>query len=127
MKVYDKNSDIRCYGRNIFREMDNFFSLLPSEYSKIYYNNIETLSIIRTHTINNGINNGMYDADNNIIYFTDNNSLGHEMFHVASNDVSNGVMGIDKAFGNPSTLLEGITEYLLKHIILKIHMPIILK
>ena len=112
MKVYNKNDDIKCYGKNIFMMMDNFFKNYPSEYSKLYYKNLESLSFIRCNRLNNGINTGMYDADNNIIYFTDNNSLGHEMFHVASNDIDRKNMGIDLADSDNSALLEGMTEQL---------------
>ena len=112
MKVYNKNSNIMCYKQNVFRVMDNFFHGLPKEYSKNYYKNLDTLSIIRTNNINNGINTGLYDADNNIIYYVDNNTIGHELFHVASNDMDKKIMGIDEYDSEPSALLEGMTELL---------------
>ena len=110
MKVYNKNDNIRSYGKNVFAVMDAFFSKYPKEYSKLYYHNLDSLSLIRCGILNNGIDSGDYDADNNIIYFVDNNSIGHELFHMASNDIDRKVMGINKTGEKNSALYEGMTE-----------------
>lgn len=112
MKAYTKNDKIMCYGKDIFLTMDDFFRDKPSQYRYNYDKNLDSLMLIRQFEINNGLNTGLYDADQNIIYFTEFNSIGHEMFHVASNDLENKTMGIDKKGTNGSALLEGITEYL---------------
>ena len=113
LEIYDKNSNLRCHGKNIFRTMDNFLGKYPLEYRILYDKNIETLQIFKCDTFDRKISNGYYDADDNIILYSDDISLGHELFHLASNDRDNGISSIESGMGYEHGIDEGMTEYLL--------------
>ena len=112
IETYDKNSNLRCYGRNIFKTMDGFFKLFPSEYSNCYYHNLETLKIYKVDQLNEISYAGFYNANLNTLTFKKTIALSHELFHMASNDLINrrfGVISDDSIYGNGFT--EGMTEY----------------
>lgn len=112
LEIYDKNSNLRCHGKNIFRTMDNFLGKYPLEYRRLYDKNIETLQIFKCDTFDRKISNGYYDASDNIILYTDGISLGHELFHLASNDIDKGISSIESDLGYEHGIDEGMTEYL---------------
>ena len=112
LEIYDKDSDIRCYGKNIFKTMDKFLSKLPSEYGECYYHNLETLCLFKEDRFPDGISTGLYNSSANSIFFTRGDNLGHELFHMASNDLVNKQYAYESPLGIEHGLIEGMTEYL---------------
>lgn len=110
--IYDKNSDIRSYGKNIFKTMKTFLSKYPSEYSECYYHNLDTLVLFKEDRFPDGITTGLYNSNANIIFFTTGDNLGHEMFHMASNDLVNKQYAFESPINIEHGLIEGMTEYL---------------
>ena len=110
--VYDKNSDVRCFGRNIFLVMDQFLKNYPCEYGKCYYDNLETLKLIKVDKFMEDNLAGKYNQDGNVIIFNKSDALGHELFHMASYDRERHIMAFDGHMDIEKGLIEGMTEYL---------------
>ena len=112
INIYDKNSDIRCRGKNIFKTTEKFLSKFPKEYSECYYRNLNSLKLFEVDRMMHEEMNGQYDDGANVIMFSNRQSLGHEMFHMTQNDMINGVNAIESNIDIESGLIEGMTEYL---------------
>lgn len=113
LEIYDKNSDLRYYNKNIFLLMDEFFKTFPKEYSDNYYRNLETLKLFKVDSCYEKSEGGFYTPDN-MLFFCKKGSIVHELMHMASY-----LMGTDKigfSIVNRSFLedglQEGMTEYL---------------
>ena len=113
--VYDSRSDLRCYGKNIFQTTTNYLKRFPSEYSNCLKHNLETLELFKVDKINDGLETGRYNTEKNIIKFTEESALGHEMFHVASNDLIDGKYAFESKTNIELGLIEGMTEYFYIH------------
>jgi len=111
IKVYDKNSDIRCYNKNIFKATEALLANFPREYSNCYYHNLESLELIQVDKFMEASLSGFYNPQANVIRFKDKSSLGHELFHMASNDLENGNYAFASKVGIEDGLIEGMTEY----------------
>ena len=114
MKVIDlyyKDSDLRCYHKNIFDTTRNYLNCFPSEYSECFNRNLDTLEIIKVDKLPDEMYTGMYNPEMNILVFSTNNSLGHEMFHMASNDTVNKQNAYSTKLDIEEGLIEGMTEY----------------
>lgn len=111
INIYDKNSDIRSYNRNIFRATESILKQFPKEYSNCYYKNLETLELIQVDKLSIASYLGYYDDDANVIFFREKSAMGHEMFHMASNDLENGTYAFQSKMGIENGLIEGMTEY----------------
>ena len=111
IKVYDKNSDLRCYGKNIFKTMNEFMNRFPLEFRKLYDKNLESLQFMKCDRLDSDAYNGTYDTRRNVVFFTKSNALAHEMFHVASYDAGRDVSGFECDVSLDQGLLEGMTEY----------------
>lgn len=112
INTYDKNSDLRCYGCNIFEATESVLKSFPREYGNCYYRNLETLKLYELDQLSEVSYAGYYDADLNIVEFKKVIALGHELFHMASNDLTTGRFGVlsdDEKDG--IGLTEGMTEY----------------
>ena len=112
IEIYDRNSDLRCHRKNIFKTTDMFMNRFPLEYRRLYDKNLETLEIFKVDEIDRMISNGIYDNKDNIILYTDSIALGHELFHVASTDVDKGISAIECNMEYEEGIIEGMTEYL---------------
>ena len=110
--MYDKESEIRCFNKSAFLVMRNFFSRLPEEYGKCYFKNLETLKLLKVDEFNDDKIAGKYNSLGNVIMFSKNNSLGHELFHVASYDRSRDISAFEGHIDIEQGLIEGMTEYL---------------
>ena len=108
--VYDSNSDLKSYGKNIFTTTINYLKKFPSEYSRCFLNNLKTLELIKVNTID-GVMTARYNTYENIIEFSNANALGHELFHMASNDLKSGLYAFESKMNIESGLIEGMTEY----------------
>ena len=111
IKVYDKNSDIRCYGKNVFKATENLLAQFPEEYSNCYYHNLDTLELIQVDKFMEKSLSGFYNPQANTIHFKDKSSLGHELFHMSSNDLLGGNYAFASKMGIEDGLIEGMTEY----------------
>ena len=67
IKVYDKDSDIRSYNRNVFKATENILSMFPSEYGDNYRHNLETLELIQVDKFFDNSMAGCYDPEANVI------------------------------------------------------------
>lgn len=113
LEVYDKNSVLGCYGKNVFKTMNEFFSRFPREYGECYYDNLEMLKIMVTDNCYGSVATGGYHEESNTIIIQDYNSLGHELMHVAQYDRINKKSSIEVGDGMfERGLVEGVTEYL---------------
>ena len=110
--VYDKFSDVRCFNKNIFVVMKNFLASFPTEYSICYYKNLDTLKLVKVDKFKDENVFGKYNELGNVIMFSSNNSLGHELLHVASCDRDGGKIAIQGHIDVEQGLIEGMTEYL---------------
>lgn len=111
IKVYDKNSDIRCYNKNVFRATESILAQFPYEYGDCYRHNLETLELIYVDKMIDPSLDGYYNTEANVITFNNKGALGHEMFHMASNDLVNGNYAFESKMKIEAGLLEGMTEY----------------
>ena len=111
IEVYDKNSDLRSHGKNIFETMDNFFARFPIEYRRLYDKNLETIEFMKCDRLDSEAYNGTYDTRRNVIFYTNSDSLGHELFHVASYDSQRDISGFECDVELDQGLIEGMTEY----------------
>ena len=110
--IYDKNDNIESYNKDVFKTMNDFLLKYPEEYRKNYYHNLETLRLFKVDTLPDGVMTGMYNSKANVVFYSNNNALGHEFFHIASNDLINKKYSIESDIGIEYGLIEGITEYL---------------
>ena len=110
--VYDKDSDLRCFNKSAFMTMRSFFDKLPVEYGKCYFDNLETLKLLKVDEFNDDKFSGMYNSFGNVVMFSKNNALGHELFHVASYDRRNDLTAFEGYIDIEQGLIEGMTEYL---------------
>lgn len=111
IKVYDKNNDIRSYNRNIFKATESILAQFPYEYGDCYRHNLETLELLQVDKMRDPSLDGYYDDKSNKIFFNKKNSLGHEMFHMASNDLMNGNFAFESNMLIEAGLIEGMAEY----------------
>ena len=111
IRVYDKDSDLRCYNRNIFKATESVLSEFPHEYGDCYRKNLETLELIQVDKFFDASMAGCYDNEANAIYFNKKAALGHEMFHMASNDLESETNAFSSKKAIELGLIEGMTEY----------------
>ncbi len=111
IKVYDKNSDIRSYNKNIFRATEALLAKFPKEYSNCYYHNLESLELIQVDRFEEASLSGYYSDEANKIFFKNKSAMGHELFHMASNDLVTGEFAFSSKMGIEVGLIEGMTEY----------------
>ena len=111
INVYDKNSDIRSYGRNIFKATEEVLSMYPKEYSDCYYKNLESLELLYVDKMPNSSLLGYYNDEANVIFFSEKSAMGHELFHMASSDLENGNYAFLSKLELENGLIEGMTEY----------------
>lgn len=111
INVYDKNSDIRSYNRNVFKATENILSMFPSEYGDNYRHNLETLELIQVDKFFDNSMAGCYDPEANVICFNKKVAVGHELFHMASNDLEKGTYAFQSKMQMEFGLIEGMTEY----------------
>lgn len=109
--VYDSHSDLRSFGKNIFTTTFNYLKRFPIEYSNCFKRNLATLELIKVNKMDDGVTTGRYNTIENIIEFAESRALGHEMFHVASNDLVNDKYAFESNIDVESGLIEGMTEY----------------
>ena len=109
--VYDSESVLLENGKNVFKTVEKYLSKYPFEYSKCYYDNIDTLELIKVDRLPDKTEEAIYNYGMNTIVFTKNNSLGHELFHMASNDALNFQHAFESGMGIEGGLVEGMTEY----------------
>ena len=112
LNLYDKNSDLRCYKKNIFKTMEIFLKHFPEEYKTCYKRNLDSLELFKVDRMDDETMTGAYNNQANVIFFEMNNSLGHELFHVASNDLVNNIYAFESKIEIEDGLIEGMTEYL---------------
>ena len=112
LEIYDKDSDLRCYKRNVFEVIEDYMKRFPEEYSNCYHENLSFLELYKVDKMDDRKRTGIYDTDANAIAFSQNNALPHELFHMASNDMVNNKYAIESKLGIEDGLIEGITEYL---------------
>lgn len=111
LEIYDKNADLRSHGKNIFMTMEKFFANYPLEYRKNYDKNLNALEFLKCDMLESDAYDGRYLARRNVILFSNSDSLGHELFHVASYDASKDTSGFENDEDFDQGLLEGMTEY----------------
>ncbi len=111
IKVYDKDSDIRSYNRNVFRATESLLATFPYEYGENYRHNLETLELIQVDKFTDNSMTGYYDDQANVIFFTKKMAVGHELFHMASNDLEEGTYAFQSKMQMELGLIEGMTEY----------------
>ena len=111
IEIYGKNSDLRVHNKNLFKTMEKYFSKYPAEYRKLYDRHLKTLQIFKCDRLDDEYTDGMYEEAANIIFFTKNKVLGHEVFHMASFDEDKCAAAFESDLGCEGALLEGMTEY----------------
>ena len=109
--VYDRNSNILDNGKNVFKTVEKYLSKFPMEYRKCYYDNIDTLELIKVDKLPDGSEAGTYNQDMNTIVFSKNYSLGHELMHMASTDLVNNQFAFESRMYIEDGLIEGMAEY----------------
>lgn len=112
INVYDKNSNILCHGKNVFDTTKRYLYKFPKEYSECYNYNLDDLLLFEVDRMTDETMTGYYDSDANKIFYVDKNSLGYEMFHMASNDMVNNQYAFESKMDLEAGLIEGMTEYL---------------
>lgn len=112
IKIYDKNCDLRSNRENVFKTMDKFLSKYPAEYRKLYDKNLSTLELFKCDELDDLMTGGIYDEENNIIFFVKSWYIGHELFHMASTDRNCGIVAIESPLHCEDGIIEGMTEYL---------------
>ena len=108
-----KYKKIICNNKDIFLTMDDFFKKLPAQYGYNYYKNFSDLGMKYVSNLGNGCT-GLYDPDINYMWYSTNESIPHELFHMAANDFDKGKLGFYT--GKVSAIDEGIAEYLANRI-----------
>ena len=114
--VYDKYSKLRCNGKGLFKQFEAYFASLPSEYSSLYYKNKESVKILRLDKLVDEICTGKYNNEKNVIVYSESDALGHELVHMATNDIENKRFAIDNGLDIEYGLYEGMTEYIASEI-----------
>ena len=110
-EIYDKNSAILDHGKNIFKTTETYLARFPEQYGECYRRNLETLELIKVDRLDDKSQVGIYNAEANIILFAKNFSLGHELFHMASNDTISKQYAFESKLCVENGLIEGMTEY----------------
>jgi len=111
LDVYDKNSDLKFNGRNVFDVMNKFFLRFPKGLSDNYYRKLDTVKIFRVDELYEKDYVGKYDELGNCVFFSNFDSIGHELMHMASyNDMAFGFANSLGDFSNG--LIEGMNEYM---------------
>lgn len=111
LEIYDKNSKLNCHGKNIFEVTSSFLDRFPSEYRTCYDYNIRDIELYKVDEIIDDGRVATYIPDTNTIVFEKNYTLGHEMFHVASEDRFHNKTAMSNKLGVEDGIVEGITEY----------------
>ena len=109
--VYDKDSVLYENRKNVFKTIDKYLAKFPSEYRKCYDENLDTLELIKVDRLPDNSEAAIYNYEMNTIVFTKNNTLGHELFHMASNDMENWQHAFESGMDIEGGLIEGMTEY----------------
>ena len=111
IEVYDKNSNLKSYNKNIFKATEAILATFPKEYSKCYYDNLDTLELVQVDKMVDASLLGYYNDRANAIYFTKKHALGHELFHMASCDREKDANAFAGGMEIEDALIEGMTEY----------------
>ena len=111
LKVYNKDSNIRCFGKNVFKATESFLATFPQAYGDCYRQNLETLELMKVDEFVDASMAGYYNTQANVIYFNNGNAVGHEIFHMASNDLVKGDYAFYSHKDIENALIEGMTEY----------------
>lgn len=109
--VYDRESVLLENGKNVFKTVEKYLSKYPFEYSKCYYDNIGSLELIKVDHLPDKTEAAIYNQDMNTIVFSKNSTLGHELMHMASNDLINNQYAYESKMYIEEGLIEGMTEY----------------
>lgn len=110
LDIYDSKSNLKCYGKNVFTTTKDYLKQFPIEYSNCFNNNLKSLELIKVDKID-GVMTARYNTVENIIEFTSEYALGHEIFHMASNDIINNKYAFSSKMNIEAGLIEGMTEY----------------
>lgn len=86
----------------------------PLEYMENYYKNLKTLKIFEVdQLLGLSLETGEYSVRNNTMYFSDVDSIPHELVHVASADMTKERIGFSSAdWELERGLIEGMTEFI---------------
>lgn len=109
--IYDKSSKINCHGKNIFEATSRYLNKFPHEYRVCYDYNMRDLELYRVDEIIDDSRIATYVPDTNVIIFEKTYPLGHEMFHVASEDRLHNKTAMSNKLGVEDGIVEGMTEY----------------
>lgn len=109
--IYDNKSELKCHGKEIFQTTSQFLDHFPSEYRTCYDRNIKDIDLFKVDEIIDDGTVATYVPDTNIIIFTKQYTLGHELFHVASEDRLHNRTALANKLGVEDGLVEGMTEY----------------
>ncbi len=110
-EVYDKDSIILDRGKNVFKATEAYLAKFPEHYSTCYKQNLETLELIKVDRLDDKSQAGIYNPEANTIVFAKNFSLGHELFHMASNNRVIKQFAFESKLYVENGLIEGMTEY----------------
>lgn len=111
LEIHDKNSIIKCHGKNIFEATSNLLDQFPAEYRVCYDYNVSTLELFKVDDLQAKQAVARYVPNTNVIIYEKEYPLGHEMFHVASEDRLNHRTAMDNKLGVDDGIVEGMTEY----------------
>ena len=111
IEIYDRHSNILDHGKNVFKTMDKYMRKYPENYRRCYQENLVTLEILKVDRLNDPSLSGIYNPEANNIVFEKNYSLGHELFHMCSNDRIREQFAFESGLGIEDGLIEGMTEY----------------
>ena len=109
--IYNKNDDIKCHGKNIFEATSKYLDRFPLEYRACYDYNIRDIELYKVDIIVDDFGVATYVPDTNVIIFEKSYTLGHELFHVASEDRCHNTTAMANKLGVEDGFVEGITEY----------------
>ena len=110
-EVYNRDSIILDHGKNIFKTTEAYLAKFPERYSACYKHNLETLELIKVDRLDDKSQVGIYNPEANTIVFAKNLSLGHELFHMVSNDTVSKQFAFESKLCIENGLIEGMTEY----------------
>lgn len=118
LQVYqgrDEFLTLKSSGKSIFRTFENYMKRkFPLEYMGNYLKNLETLKIFEVdQLLGLTLETGEYSIENNTIYFSDVDSFGHELVHLASSDLTKKRIGFSSVdWEIEQALIEGMTEFI---------------
>lgn len=109
--IYNRNDDIKCHGKNIFDVTSKYLDRFPLEYRACYDYNIRDIELYKVDVLLGTDSLATYVPDTNVIIFSKNYTLGHELFHVASEDRCHNRAALANKLGVEEGIVEGMTEY----------------